>query len=80
MESLAYLHKMPGPHNVDIRGNWWPTRLWGAAADATIYLVLFITLTGLYLWWSLRAERRVGVVILSAGLVTLLGLALVLFH
>jgi hypothetical protein len=80
LESLAYLHKMPGPHNVAIRGNWQPTRAWRGFADATIYLVLFITLSGVYLWWSLRAERRVGVVMLSTGFITLVGLAFVLFH
>lgn len=79
-ESLAYLHKMPGPHNVEIRGNWLPTLIWRWFADVTIYLTLFITITGLYLWWALRSERRVGLVILSAGLLTLLGLANVLFH
>jgi hypothetical protein len=80
LESLAYLHKMPGPHNVTIRGNWPPTIAWRFAADATIYFVLFITISGVYLWWSLRAERRVGLVMLSAGFVTLMGLAVVLFH
>lgn len=79
-ESLAYLHKMPGPHNVEIRGNWLPTSIWRWFADLTIYLTLFITITGLYLWWALRAERRIGLLLLSAGLVTLLGLANVLFH
>ena len=37
-ESLAYLHKMPGPHNVAIRGNWVGTRIWMWFADTTIYL------------------------------------------
>jgi hypothetical protein len=79
-ESFAYLHKMPGPHNVAIRGNWAPTNTWRVAADATIYLTLFLTLSGLYLWWALRAERRVGAAMLSAGFVTLAGLAYALFH
>ena len=79
-ESLAYLHKMPGPHNVAIRGNWLPTVVWRGFADATIYLTLFLTISGLYLWWAIRAERRTGLVILSMGLLTFLGLAHVLFH
>lgn len=79
-ESLAYLHKMPGPHNVDIRGNWRPTAIWRWFADVTIYLTLFISISGLYLWWALGAERRIGLVILTAGLVTLLVLANALFH
>lgn len=79
-ESLAYLHKMPGPHNVAIRGNWAPTNAWRWAADATIYLTLFITLSGIYLWWSLRAERRVGLAMLAAGFLTFSGLVYALFR
>ena len=73
-EAFGYLHKMPGPHNVAIRGNWLPTRIWRGFADATVYLIFFITLTGLYLWWVLKAERRVGLTMLSAGVATFLGL------
>ena len=80
LESLAYLHKMPGPHNADIRGNWMPTRLWRGAADLTIYLTLFVTITGVVLWWALRAERRVGLVLLSLGTVSLVACIHVLLH
>jgi hypothetical protein len=73
-EALAYLHKMPGPHNVAIRGNWLSTRVWRVFADATIYLTLFITVTGIYLWWVLKAERRIGLTLLSAGIITFFGL------
>jgi hypothetical protein len=79
-ERLAYLHKMPGPHNVDIRGNWAPTTAWRAAADATIYITLFISISGIYLWWALRAERRIGLAVLSLGVVTLLGCLNALLH
>jgi hypothetical protein len=79
-ESLAYLHKMPGPHNVTIRGNWLPTVVWRGFADGTIYLTLFLTISGLYLWWAIRAERRTGLVIVSMGLLTFLALGYVLFH
>ena len=48
-ESLAYLHKMPGPHNVAIRGNWMGMRVWRWFADTTIYLLLFVSISGLYL-------------------------------
>ena len=70
-ESLAYLHKMPGPHNVAIRGNWVGIELWRWLADATIYLLLFISITGVYLWWAINAERRIGLTLLTAGVVTL---------
>jgi hypothetical protein len=74
LESLAYLHKMPGPHNVNIRGNWVWTQVWRLFADATIYLTLFISVSGIYLWYALKAERRVGAVLLAAGAASLFGL------
>jgi len=74
LEALAYLHKMPGPHNVSIRGNWIGTRVWRVFADATIYLTLFISLSGLYLWFVLKAERIVGLVLLTAGAISFFGI------
>lgn len=79
-ESISYLHKMPGPHNVAIRGNWVGTRIWRVFADATIYVVLFISLSGIYLWWAMKAERRAGLVLLAAGAVTFFGLIFAILH
>lgn len=76
-ESIAYLHKMPGPHNVAIRGNWVGTRLWRVLADATIYLLMFLSLSGVYLWWAVKAERRIGLTLLATGMATLFGLVYV---
>jgi hypothetical protein len=73
-ESLSYLHKMPGPHNVAIRGNWIGTGIWRLFADATIYLLLFISLSGIYLWWAIKAERRIGFALLASGAFTFFGL------
>lgn len=73
-ESLAYLHKMPGPHNVAIRGNWIGIRIWRWLADGTIALLLFISVSGIYLWWALKMERRVGIVLLMTGAATFVGL------
>jgi hypothetical protein len=73
-DAFAYLHKMPGPHNADIRGNSRLMRAWRVVADATTYLVLFITVSGIYLWVALKAERRVGLLLLLAGAVTFCGL------
>lgn len=66
-ESIIFLHKSPGPHLADIRMNWLPMRIWRWAADATVYLVLFLSVSGMYLWFVLRSERRAGVVLLLAG-------------
>jgi hypothetical protein len=74
LEALAYLHKMPGPHLVAIRGNWLWTRVWRWFADATIYLTLFISVSGIYLWFVLKAERRIGFVLLAAGAVSFFGI------
>lgn len=70
LESVAYLHKSPGPHNADLRGNWLWTRVWRWLADATVYLVLFISTTGLYLGFTIKAERRIGLALLGAGAVS----------
>lgn len=77
-DALVYLHKMPGPHNVDVRGNSRLMRAWRVFADATVYLFLFITVSGLYLWVALRAERRVGLWLIVAGAATCCGLVYVI--
>lgn len=76
--ALIYLHKMPGPHNADLRGNAAFMRAWRLLADATVYAFLFITLSGVYLWYALKAERRVGLALLSAGFVSFAGLVYVI--
>jgi hypothetical protein len=58
----------------DVRGNSALIRLWRLGADATVYLLLFITISGVYLWVVLRAERRTGLLFLLAGAVTFWGL------
>lgn len=79
-ESLSYLHKMPGPHNVAIRGNWMGTVAWRVFADATIYLLLFISVSGVYLWWAIKAERWIGAALLGAGGLTFVGLIFAILH
>ena len=69
-DALVWLHKMPGPHNANIRGNWVLTRLWGWLADTSVYLLLFLSVSGIYLWFVLRAERRSGLVMLGAGVLS----------
>jgi hypothetical protein len=76
-EALAYLHKMPGPHNVNIRGNWVGTRVWRRFADGTVYLLLFVSISGIYLWYAIKAERRIGIALLAAGAATFFGLTYV---
>ena len=70
-DAMIYLHRMPGPHNVAIRGNWFFTRLWGWVADATVYLTLFLTATGVYLWALMKADRKAGLLFLGSGALSL---------
>lgn len=79
-DALVTLHKAPGPHGPGIRLNWFWMRAWLWMADATVYLFLFVSVSGIYLWYILRAERRVGVLLLFAGSLTFFGMAYALCH
>jgi hypothetical protein len=73
--ALITLHKSPGGHGPGIRMNWFFAKAWLWFADATAYLTFFISVSGVYLWCALRAERRVGIVLLVAGALTFFGIA-----
>jgi len=79
-DALVTLHKSPGPHLVGLRMNWFYMRLWRWFADGTVYLTFLITASGLYLWYGLRAERRVGLILLAAGLCTFAAVVYALVH
>ena len=72
--ALVYLHKMPGQHNANIRVNSAFMRFWKWFADATVCLILFLTVSGVYLWVALRAERRVGLGLIAAGAFSFAGI------
>ena len=77
-DAVIYLHKMPGPHNADVRGNSRLVRGWRIVADATAYLLMFLTVSGIYLWVVLKAERRAGLALIAAGTVSFFGLVYVI--
>ena len=79
-DALVTLHKSPGPHGPAIRMNWFYMRAWRWMADTTVYLFLFVSLSGIYLWYMLRAERRFGLLLLFAGGLTFFGMAYALCH
>ena len=79
-DAMATLHRSPGEHAPAIRMNWFYMQAWRWLADTTAYLILFISVSGIYLWYVLRAERRVGFVLLFAGGVSFFGLAYALSH
>ena len=41
--------------------------MWRWLADATVYLTLFLSLSGINLWVALRAERRIRFTMIAAG-------------
>jgi hypothetical protein len=73
-QAFIDLHKSPGPHLAAIRGNWVMTRAWRWLADSTVYLILFISASGIYMWAVLRAERAIGLVLMAAGAATFSGM------
>ena len=79
-DALVTLHKSPGQHGPDIRMNWFYMKAWRWMADATVYLILFISVSGIYLWYVLRAERAAGLILLSAGALSFFGMAYALIH
>jgi hypothetical protein len=79
-DALVTLHKFPGGHGPDIRMNWFPTKAWRWFADGTVYLTLFISLSGIYLWFALRTERKIGLILLFMGTLTFFGMAYVVSH
>jgi len=79
-EALVTLHKFPGPHGPNIRMNWFYMKAWRWIADATVYLILFISVSGIYLWYVLRAERKAGFILLFAGALSFFGMAYALSH
>ena len=78
--ALVALHKTPGPHHGEAQMNWVYMKAWRWLSDATAYLTLFISLSGIYLWYVLRAERKAGLILLGAGAMSFFGLAYVLSH
>lgn len=70
-KKLIWLHKMPGPHNAHIRGNWKFTKIWGSLVDVFTFCLLFSSITGIILWYFLKEERILGLIALSIGLISI---------
>ncbi len=75
--AINYLHFNPGLHRVP---NWGMTRFWGWLADTTVYVTLFLTLTGIYLWLFIKAERKIGWIMLGGGFASFVSLILAIFY
>lgn len=79
-DALVTLHKSPGPHLVGMRMNWLFMRVWWWLSDATVYLLLFTTASGIYLWYVFRSDRKPGFAMLIAGAVSFLSIVYVLVY
>lgn len=77
--AMSYLHTMPGQHNVNMRGNSFFMKTWKVATDVFVYVVLFVSVTGVFLWYFLRPERTPGIYSFGFGFVFLIVLMVLLF-
>lgn len=79
LRGLTFLHAMPGPHNVAMRGNSGFIKIWRYIADTIVYSLLFLTVSGVFLWYFLQSERRLGIYALVFGFLVFIGLLLFIF-
>lgn len=79
LRGTTYMHAMPGPHNAAIRGNSGFIKVWRYLVDTTIYSLLFLTISGVFLWYFLKSERKLGVFAAAIGILVLMGLLLFTF-
>ncbi len=79
LRGTAFMHYMPGPHNASIRGNSGFIKVWRFLSDTIVYSILFLTLSGLVLWYFMRTERTLGWYSLAIGILILTSLILFTF-
>lgn len=79
LRATGYLHKMPGPHNVKIRGNSQLIKNWAFWADTFVYLLIFLSASGIFLWYFLKAERSMGIYAIILGVISFTCLSFLLF-
>jgi hypothetical protein len=79
LRGMKYLHIMPGPHNFAIRGNSGFIKVWRYIADTIVYSLLFLSFSGVFLWYFMQSERKAGIYAAGFGLLALIGLLLLIF-
>lgn len=77
--AVNYLHTMPGQHNMAMRGNAPFMKIWRVMTDMVVYLVLFLTATGVFLWYFLKPERKLGLITIGSGFLIFSGLLILIF-
>jgi hypothetical protein len=79
VRAMNYLHLMPGQHNAKIRGNSLFMKIWRLMADAVVYFLLFLILSGIFLWYFLEFDRTTGLYIIILGMLFFTGLLILIF-
>lgn len=75
-KKLIWLHKMPGPHNTNIRGNWVFTKFWSSVVDFSVICLFLSSITGVLLWYYLKNERYIGLIALLIGFLSIVSLVI----
>jgi hypothetical protein len=77
--AMRFLHAMPGPHKVG-GVNWIIMKIWGVLADTTVYLILFLSTSGIYMWAVIKTERKAGLIALGMGVVSFVAILFSFFY
>lgn len=75
--ALVYLHVNPGPHKLP---NWFFSKLWSLVADTSVYVTFFLSISGIYMWAVIKAERKAGLILLGAGCLSFVGMMYALLY
>jgi hypothetical protein len=67
---LNMLHSFTGVRRSDpsLRQTWWATRIWRFLMDALAVGLIFMVLSGIYLWYVRGRWRRTGSMVLVLGI------------
>ena len=68
MRAIIEMHMGPGPHAPRSFMNWSFSKIWAAMSDSVVYMLLFLSISGVYLWYVLKAERKIGWIMTVAGI------------
>jgi hypothetical protein len=74
LNAMAWLHSMPGQHNVALRGNSPFMKIWRIIADMVVYLVIFLVISGGFLWYLIESRRINGWYAIILGIIVFAGM------
>jgi hypothetical protein len=69
---LHMLHTFSGVRIEDPsqQRNWVLTSLWSLSMDACVISLAFMALSSVWMWYRLRTKRRLGMIVLAAGILS----------